>query len=109
MSSVLKPFLRQTATVQGASKECDEWGKPITGEPRTIKVRWSRMTKEDGSLAGRVVTSMRSLAKNAEVLTDDQDISVGDRLFFEGGEYSVSALEEIRGVSGKLEGKKVWC
>lgn len=108
MSSLLKPFLRQIATVQGASTECDEWGKPITGEPRTIKVRWTRMPKEGNSLAGRVVTSMKSLA-NAEVLTDDPNISVGDVLVFESKEYTVSAFEEIRGVSGKLEGKKVWC
>lgn len=106
--SMLKPFLKQKATVQGASIGNDEWGKPIPGESRPIKVRWTRMPKEGNSLAGRVVTSMKSLA-NAEVLTDDPDVTIGDTLEFEGKEYTVSAFEEIRGFTGRLEGKKVWC
>ena len=69
--------------------ECDEWGKPIRGESRMIKVRWTRISKEGSSLAGRVETSMKSLA-NAEVLTDDPNISVGDVLVFESKKYTVA-------------------
>lgn len=105
--SLLTPFLKQRAVLtQGAS--WDEWGNAVPGESRTIRVRWTGMPKKTESLAGVVVRSLKFVS-NPEILTDDAMITVGDELTYDGARYVVSAMEEIRGLDGKLVGKKVWC